>query len=155
MALTKEKLIERWEQVARVLEELPPHAKRRHFDMGTFGMETDCGTIACAAGHCSLDPWFRRRGFSAQLVGDKGDRDLEPTKGRTWSHMVERFFGVPDEAPSMYDDDEWPRYELLTDGVNIFYDGRSRPVTVVVKEIRAYIQRLRKELPDKRITRNP
>lgn len=67
---TKKQLIERWENCLRVLKALTPHERRKHWDMSWWGEKTDCGTVACAAGHCGLDPWFRRRGF--QLNFKKG-----------------------------------------------------------------------------------
>lgn len=63
---SRERMIERWEQLIRVLRELPAHEKRYHFDMGTWIMETECGTVACAAGWAGLDPWFRRRGLATE-----------------------------------------------------------------------------------------
>lgn len=60
-------MLERWEQALRVLKGLTPHERQKHFYMGTWGEETDCGTIACLAGHCSLDPWFRERGFIGEI----------------------------------------------------------------------------------------
>jgi hypothetical protein len=59
--------VERWEQVLRVLEGLTPHEREKHFFMGIWGQETACGTVACAAGHCALDPWFRERGFIGEF----------------------------------------------------------------------------------------
>lgn len=61
---TPEQQVQRWEQCLRVLLELTPHERRRHFDMSVWGRKTPCGTVACAAGHCALDPWFNDRGFS-------------------------------------------------------------------------------------------
>jgi hypothetical protein len=56
-------MVERWEQLLRVLDGLTTHERQKHFYMGSWGVQTDCGTVACAAGHCALDPWFRERGF--------------------------------------------------------------------------------------------
>lgn len=62
--------VERWEQALRVLEAMTPHEREKHFNMGTWGEKTACGTIACLAGHCSFDPWFHARGFSGTFVPD-------------------------------------------------------------------------------------
>jgi hypothetical protein len=62
-APTTKQLIERWENVLRVLRALTPHQRRKHWNMETWGTKTECGTVACAAGHCAMDSWFRRRGF--------------------------------------------------------------------------------------------
>jgi len=50
--------LERWEQALCVLDGLTPHERENHFNMGTWGRRTECGTNACLAGHCSLNPWF-------------------------------------------------------------------------------------------------
>lgn len=60
---TRVEKIERWRNVLRVLLSLSPHERQRHFAMNTWGEPTPCGTVACAAGHCGMDPWFRARGF--------------------------------------------------------------------------------------------
>src|SRR5260370_6670727 len=65
--VTHEQYIERWEQALRVLESMTEHERRLHFDMTSWGKQTHCGTVACLAGHCSLDLWFRERGFSGQV----------------------------------------------------------------------------------------
>jgi hypothetical protein len=120
--ITRAQLVERWENVERVLKALSPHERRKHWDMSEWGMKTDCGTVACAAGHCGLDPWFRRRGFglsffSTSEYGDIGD--------------VDGFFGC-----------------LGTE--IIFYDQRRRTVSTVIKEVRAHIKWLKNESNDYR-----
>lgn len=66
-ACTLKQKVERWEQLKRVLKALTPHERRKHFDMGTWGYKTACGTVACAAGHAGMDPWFRRRGLRLKV----------------------------------------------------------------------------------------
>lgn len=107
-------IIERWENAARVLQALPAHVKRNHWDMGIWGNLTECGTIACAAGHCGLDPWFRRRGFTLNF-DKKGNYDI--TDARSF------FGGIGTEE--------------------IFYYQSDRPVSHVVREIKAHIKWLR------------
>ena len=51
--------VEALKQAIRILETIP----EANFNMHTFGEKTDCGTVACIAGHCMLDPWFISRGF--------------------------------------------------------------------------------------------
>lgn len=58
-------IVERWENALRVLQQMTTHERRRHFNMGSWGQKTECGTIACLAGHCSIDPWFKHRGFTS------------------------------------------------------------------------------------------
>ena len=114
---SQEEQIERWQQVTRVLQNLSQHEKRHHFDMGIWGRKTDCGTVACAAGHCGLDSWFRRRGFALYLTGRNRTRRFDP-RG---------FFGE--------------------DGCfEIFLDTRQRPCSAVIKEIKAYIRQLKHEV---------
>jgi hypothetical protein len=60
--------LERWENMLRVLVGLTPHERRKHFNMGTWAMKDDCGTVACAAGFCALDPWFRKRGLKIKMT---------------------------------------------------------------------------------------
>lgn len=61
--LTDAEKLERWEQVEQVMLNMPEHERTQHFDMGTWGTHTDCGTVACVAGHCGLNPGFIAQGF--------------------------------------------------------------------------------------------
>jgi len=66
---------ERAEGIVRVLEELTPTQRKHAFDMNTWGERSPsevrklpgCGTTACAAGWCGLDPTFRKNGFRMKL----------------------------------------------------------------------------------------
>ena len=69
-----QELIERWVNVERVLNSMPEHDRQHHWDMGMWGEKTDCGTVACAAGHCGMDPWFRERGFELTFYKDGGSK---------------------------------------------------------------------------------
>lgn len=109
----KNPLIERWSNVERVLESMPEHERREHWNMATWGEKTDCGTVACAAGHCGLDPWFRRRGFKLTFVD--GEAEISD---------VNEFFGV--EGAS-----------------RIFYNAQPRPVETVLGEVRGYVGELK------------
>lgn len=120
---TKEQKIERWENVLRVLRALTPHQRRRHWNMGFFASVTDCGTVACAAGHCAFDPWFRRRGFAM----DRKRIDAEYlTDGSNIGYTVPYFFGKEGSD-------------------DIFFKTDRRPVREVIKEVLAYIKSLRTE----------
>lgn len=66
--ITPAQRVQRWENVLRVLQEMTTHERRNHFDMNYWGRKTPCGTVGCAAGHCGLDPWFRRRGFKMDFM---------------------------------------------------------------------------------------
>lgn len=119
---TKQK-IERWENVLRVLRALTPHERKAHWDMSQFSMQTSCGTIACAAGHCAFDPWFRRRGFAISLR--RIDEEIS-TNGRWIGSVVKEFFGEH--------------------GANtIFFNGDRRPVGEVIKEVLTHIRELHGE----------
>lgn len=115
---SREVRIERWENVVRVLENLTPHQRRRHWDMGNWTRRSDCGTIACAAGHCGMDAWFRRRGFKM------GPKDLyNPWSEDLWS-SPDDFFGLDGSA-------------------KIFYNDTRRSVTEVIEEVKAYVESLK------------
>lgn len=117
---TKAQQIERWENVLRVLSNLTPHERRRHWDMSWWGYKTECGTVACAAGHCGLDPWFRRRGFKLDFYKSWITQD--------WSSSMpiepEDFFGK-------------------VGCTTIFYNETRRSVGTVIREVRAYLKQLR------------
>jgi hypothetical protein len=127
-------LIVRWENVERVLDSLPMHERRKHFSMEMWGQKTECGTVACAAGHCGLDPWFRRRGlqlnfnYRGEATGRNGD---------DFGYDMELFFHPPWE--NMNSDFRW----MAQQGTEIFY-GLERPVSTVLRQVRAYLKRLRK-----------
>lgn len=61
--------IERLEQAVRVMRGLSEHDRKHHFNIGVFARQTECGTVACVAGHCALDPWFQERGFKIETIG--------------------------------------------------------------------------------------
>lgn len=116
--------ITRWEQCERVMKSLTPHERRKHFDMTSFGYKTDCGTVACAAGYCGLDPWFRKRGLRMDFVETLDKGYFEPPDN------IEEFFGE--------------------DGSNgIFFDTVPRSVSVVIKEIQDHIKALKVQLADR------
>lgn len=120
---TKKQLIERWQHVVRVLESLTPHEREHHFDMSHWGRETECGTVCCAAGHCALDPWFRRRGLAATFAKDRAGW---PADWNTfdWEDKLITFFGI--------------------EGVrDIFQRPMRRPVERVIEEVRAHIKALK------------
>jgi hypothetical protein len=101
--------------------------------MSQWGYKNDCGTIACAAGHCSFDPWFRRRGFKGKLVAIPGYCGSEPelrfddgsVNGVWMENVIERFFG-PTEGDDSKD--------------HIFSNETPRSVGVVIREVKARIK---------------
>ena len=107
-------LIERWSNTERVLIAMPEHERQKHWSMGTWGEINDCGTIACAAGHCGLDPWFRERGFKLNFKG--GQSQITP---------VQTFFGIEGSS-------------------RIFLNATERPVETVTQEVHDYIAELRR-----------
>lgn len=106
-------LIEKWENVHRVLHDMPEHDRQKHWDMAHWGVLTECGTVACAAGHCGLDPWFRERGFKLDFV--QGSPDITPP---------ETYFGYEGTG-------------------RIFWDPTTRPVEAVEAEVAAFLQELK------------
>lgn len=107
--------IERWEQVLRVLRGLTRHQRRRHWNMGTWGEKTPCGTVACAAGFCGLDPWFRRRGLKNNFTSGFSDWQGEE---------VGEFFGHEGSE-------------------EIFYNPEHRTVGEVIRQVRKYLKLLK------------
>lgn len=129
---TQKQLIERWENVLRVLQGLSAHQRRKHWDMSNIAYATPCGTICCAVGYCGLDPWFRRRGLKTEiepLPPEVGDDEIDGyglgmVQARHSSSDVDTFFG--DEGT-----------------YTIFWNATRRPVGQVIREVRMHIKRLR------------
>ena len=108
-------LIERWDNAQRVLVAMPEHDRQNHWNMAKWGVITDCGTIACAAGHCGLDPWFRDRGFKLDFTEFREAKISD----------VASFFGLEGSA-------------------RIFFNSAQRSVEAVIAEVRSYADELRK-----------
>lgn len=99
--LTLKQQIERWQKADDLLAALTPHERRKrrkHWDMSWWGFETDCGTVGCAAGLCSFNPWFVKRGLKP--IWSKEGRDADgylPESKRmiksTFYSKVKAFFG--------------------------------------------------------------
>jgi len=124
--LTDEEKIERWERGVKVLQKLPAHVRRKHWQMNIFGKNTECGTVACAAGHIGMDPWFRARGLS--LTGPNG-RPLEKCAvGQEYDIQFE------DKVCDFFGDHG---------AIRIFWNGRTRSVTRVIFEMKRYIELLK------------
>lgn len=124
-APTQKQLVERWENVLRVLRALTPHQRKKHWDMETYGEVTDCGTVACAAGHCGMDPWFRRRGFKATPVDSHPNDFLHGgTKVLELSLYLPDFFGHAGAH-------------------GILWNATRRPVGTVIREVRDHIKWLK------------
>ena len=125
---TPEQLIERWTNVLRVLCGLSAHVRRHHWNMGTWGNETECGTVTCAAGHCGMDPWFRRRGFrydpNWQAKIPHHGRRTRPFDEYAFGVSVREFFGEKGAS-------------------GIFYDSSARPVSRVILEVKRHINYLK------------
>lgn len=119
--IPREAQIERWQNVLRVLESLPEHERTKHWDMSTWGQKSECGTVACAAGHCGMDPWFRSQGFTMDLVPCNCAPDCD-----FWNvHIkdVGLFFG---------------------DGASgIFCNATPRSVDVVINEVKEHLEELK------------
>lgn len=115
-SVTHEERVARWENALRVLDNMNEHERKKHFDMSTWGVNTACGTVACLAGHCGLDPWFQERGLVLRL-GKRG------TICEDFGDMANRLFG--------------------TDGMRrIFVDGASN-YDILKREVEDFIVRLK------------
>lgn len=132
---SKKEQLSRWENVLRVLRAMTPHERRKHWNMAIFGEKTECGTVACAVGHCSMDPWFRRRGFAGKFrfatnLDGTPDSELVFKEDGMWlSYQVPKFFG-PSEAD-------------VNRSQNIFMDDTPRSVALVIRQVKARIKVLR------------
>ena len=78
----------RWQSAERVLTGLPKHVREQHWGMEHWGVQTECGTVACAAGHCGLDPWFIKRGF--KLLPIKFEKLLKEEFGNEFDRKQDR-----------------------------------------------------------------
>jgi hypothetical protein len=125
---TRAEQIERWRECERVLVQMPEHERLNHWNMARWGIQTDCGTVACAAGHCALDPWFQEQGLRMTFklwTCNCPDCIEAGVSGKTIGSIndVSAFFG--------------------SDGTSsIFYNDRPRPVESVIEEVREYIRSL-------------
>lgn len=79
--------IARWENAARVMDAMDDHTRTKHFNMAFWGKRTHCGTVACLAGHCGFDPWFREHGMAAEFL----DQDYEDLAFE--GSQPDKFFG--------------------------------------------------------------
>lgn len=136
---TYEEKLDRWLNAKRVLVKLPKHVRMEHWNMSHWGIVTDCGTVCCAAGHCGLDPWFRKRGFKLKPVklSDFYNSDSTP-------HNL-------DEAEKMglargqggFENDVSVEDFFGGGSHRIFGNGDSRSVNDVIGEIRDHINSLK------------
>lgn len=134
--ITPAQQIERWENVERVLTDMPQHERDQHWNMSMWGDKTACGTVACAAGHCGMDPWFRAQGFKMlfYIWTDAGNVIFEGAPN------------VPkDVRISDWDSDiTYPPAFFGEEGCDlIFHESRPRPVEEVIKEVHAYVECLK------------
>lgn len=121
--LTPKQKVTRWKHAVRVLEEMGEHEITHHFDMNTWGEQTPCGTVGCAAGQCGLDPKIRKMGFKLNFS----------TTGRTeFSVLPGNFFG-------------WDAYhDIFTDDDLIDMKGK-KAHTKVLKKMREYLEELKED----------
>lgn len=130
--------IERWVNVERVLVALPEHEREKHFDMRRWGYENDCGTVGCAAGLCSLDDWFRDRGWSGIYVPIPA-HEVRLWEAHGFGHVVRAL--RLDNGAEWRDMGEWVGAFFGPD--RIFTNDTPRPVDTVIEEVRGRIAELR------------
>lgn len=147
----------RWENAERVLVKLPKHERTRHWNMGHWGIKTDCGTVCCAAGHCGLDPWFRKRGLKLKpiLFSELIDEELsylsDDEKKPTTIQEAEDL-GVPKGQGGFEDGVDIEEF-FGTESHKIFGNGDSRSVNDVIAEIRAHLKDLRSQVEYAKVQR--
>lgn len=91
-------LIERYQQLIRVMRGLSKHQREKHFNMQEWGRRTRCGTTMCAAGFCGSDDWFQRHGFVFEPTYPESLAYVVRYGADTSWYAIEAFFGVlPDE----------------------------------------------------------
>lgn len=155
---TIDTIIERWENVLRVLTSMTRHEREHHFAMTIWGTKTSCGTVGCAAGHCSLDPWFRKRGFKGEWATNPystlPDRESELTLNGNFDFTpgIEDFF-IGDV--NIFDLPEGSKreklYAIAEDLTGIFFCAQGTTFGEVTRAVRKGIRQL-KELKDARST---
>lgn len=152
-----EEKVERWENVKRVVAAVgaDPHAREHHWSMRNWAQVTECGTVGCAAGHCSMDPWFKEQGFGSRQFGyamhilrgpdydgPEDDDAVKTSDGNYWTSwgwgiQVDKFFGQEGVRQVFLDDRRvttpedviaaTDRYIASLKGVYETYDAIKRP----------------------------
>lgn len=135
---TLAQLIERWENAARVMDAMDPHERERHFNMRDWGVRTPCGTVACLAGHCSLDPWFIEQGFAGEFSSFDGN--LKPKSTPQLTHYDGEYLNFHDAVHRFFTNQEVASQK----GTFIFYpDGGYHPWERVRQNVASYIHYLK------------
>lgn len=89
MVTTKEK----FQQIVRVMNTLNPS----QFDIQVWHHSSNCGTVACIAGHCAMDPWFIDQGLTLVPVIQAGG--MAPEYQGSWGlEALSRFLDIPMET---------------------------------------------------------
>lgn len=146
--LTIDEKIDRWEHVDLTLKNLTPHEKRQHFDLGDWGSKTECGTVACVAGHCGLNPYFRELGFKLDF------------KFRPWNRVEASWYDPDNKLPKDQRGD-WEIDGDISEDAALFFGGRgydqiflgegvggNQRVSDCRKAIQRYIKELKQEKAD-------
>lgn len=128
----KEK-VQRWEKVLEVLSKLTPHQQRKHFDMGSWGYKTECGTIGCAAGLCANNKWFKDRGFEMFFIKSVSDGPGVTHVGQL-TVTADSFFGIEGNRIIFTN----PHFVHIG-----YYTTRQVIYKRVIEAIKSYIQRLK------------
>jgi len=128
--LTHSERVDRWEHAIKVIDGLNQHEREKHFDMGDWGRETECGTVACAAGHCGLDPKFRQDGFQMNF---ETKQYLDGYEYRTlkFTTQPEDFFG------------KTASNDIFTNGDILIIDDPLESHAAVIKAMKAYLEELK------------
>lgn len=135
--LTKKEKLERWTNVVRVMQKLTKHQRKHHFFMENWGEETDCGTKACAAGFCGMDPWFQAQGIelqqdeSKEVYGFRVDNVLLLGSSYSLKIMLSKFFGYEGTRKIFYGEIN----EIGSQDLNKTYAQVMRQIRNHVKEL--------------------
>lgn len=142
-SISNKEQLKRWTEALRVLENLPAHVRKKHWDMSSWGYDTPCGTVACAAGHIGLYPWFRRQGFKLTLrkrfIKISPDELSDFVNDQCGS---ESYFGKTGAKVEVITTDISDPYDFFGDGAAIFNNPETRSVVQVIKEVKAHIKQL-------------
>jgi hypothetical protein len=89
--------IERLTRLAELLDRVEPNK----FDMNRWFSKTDCGYVACAAGHAALDPWFQSEGLYLGFADDEEYLHSIPCYGyKMDDEALAAFFDITNEQVS-------------------------------------------------------
>jgi len=91
----------RLNKAADVLETVSP----KEFDYNLWGLKVTnaiCKTTACIAGHCALDPWFKKNGFKGEWVLDQLLLPMNHGKYKHYDLLVNGTDDIEEEVENFF-----------------------------------------------------